>query len=84
MPSPRPRSGAGSSHGPPFVFDFDPCVVAGVEFGPDGELAAGHVVDEYTRESLSGLVACSIDADATVAMLDEWAPGVRSATPSDH
>lgn len=32
-----------------------------------------HVVDEYTRESLSGLVAYSIDADATVAALDKIA-----------
>jgi putative transposase len=29
-----------------------------------------HVVDEFTRESLSDLVAHSIDADATVAVLD--------------
>ncbi len=29
-----------------------------------------HVVDEFTRESLSDLVAHSIDADATVACLD--------------
>ena len=32
-----------------------------------------HVVDEYTRESLSDLVAYSIDADATVAVLDKIA-----------
>jgi putative transposase len=30
-----------------------------------------HVVDEYTRESLADVVAYSIDADATVAALDE-------------
>jgi len=30
-----------------------------------------HVVDEHTRESLSDLVAYSIDADATVAVLDK-------------
>ncbi len=30
-----------------------------------------HVVDEFTRESLADLVECSIDADATVACLDE-------------
>jgi hypothetical protein len=29
-----------------------------------------HVVDEFTRESLSDLAAYSIDADATVAVLD--------------
>jgi transposase InsO family protein len=34
-----------------------------------------HVVDEYTRESLSDLVAYSIDADATVAVLDKIAIG---------
>jgi putative transposase len=32
-----------------------------------------HVVDEHTRESLADLVACSIDADATVAVLDKIA-----------
>lgn len=32
-----------------------------------------HVVDEYTRESLSDLVAYSIGADATVAVLDKIA-----------
>ncbi len=32
-----------------------------------------HVVDEYTRESLSDLVGYSIDADATVAVLDKIA-----------
>lgn len=32
-----------------------------------------HVVDEFTRESLSDLAACSIDADATVAVLDKIA-----------
>jgi putative transposase len=32
-----------------------------------------HVVDEYTRESLSDLVAYRIDADATVAILDKIA-----------
>ena len=32
-----------------------------------------HVVDEFTRESLSDLVAHSIDADATVACLDRIA-----------
>jgi putative transposase len=30
-----------------------------------------HITDEFTRESLSDLVATSIDADATVAALDE-------------
>lgn len=39
-----------------------------------------HVVDEYTRESLSELVAHSIDADATVAVLDKIAAG-RGAHP---
>jgi putative transposase len=34
-----------------------------------------HVVDEYTRESLSDLAAYSIDADATVAVLDKIATG---------
>ncbi len=34
-----------------------------------------HVVDEFTRESLSDLVAHSIDADATVAVLDKIAAG---------
>ena len=32
-----------------------------------------HVVDEFTRESLSDLVGHSIDADATVAVLDKIA-----------
>ncbi len=32
-----------------------------------------HVVDEFTRESLSDLVSHSIDADATVAVLDKIA-----------
>jgi putative transposase len=34
-----------------------------------------HVVDEFTRESLSDLAAYSIDADATVAVLDKIAAG---------
>jgi putative transposase len=34
-----------------------------------------HVVDEFTRESLSDLVAHAIDADATVAVLDKIAAG---------
>lgn len=39
-----------------------------------------HVVDEYTRESLSDLVAHSIDADATVGVLDKIV-GVRGTHP---
>jgi putative transposase len=34
-----------------------------------------HVVDEFTRESLSDLAGYSIDADATVAVLDKIAAG---------
>jgi transposase InsO family protein len=34
-----------------------------------------HVVDEHTRESLADLVAYSIDADATAAVLDKIAAG---------
>jgi putative transposase len=40
-----------------------------------------HVVDEFTRESLSDLVEHSIDADATVATLDKIA-GRRGSHPS--
>ena len=39
-----------------------------------------HIVDEPTRESLSGLVAYSIDADATVAVLDDIV-GMRGTPP---
>lgn len=39
-----------------------------------------HVVDEFTRESLIDVVACSIDADATVAALDKVV-GARGAHP---
>ena len=39
-----------------------------------------HVVDEFTRESLADLVAYSIDADATVAVLDKIV-GWRSRCP---
>lgn len=39
-----------------------------------------HITDEYTRESLSDLVAYSIDADATVAELDRIA-AVRGTYP---
>ena len=39
-----------------------------------------HVVDEFTRESLSDLVDHSIDADATVATLDKIA-GTRGTHP---
>jgi len=40
-----------------------------------------HVVDEFTRESLADVVAYSIDADATVAVLDKIV-GVRGTTPT--
>ncbi len=40
-----------------------------------------HVVDEFTRESLSDVVGHSIDADAIVATLDKIA-GARGAHPS--
>ena len=40
-----------------------------------------HVVDEFTRESLSDLVDHSIDADATVACLDKIV-GARGTHPS--
>ncbi len=40
-----------------------------------------HVVDEFTRESLSDLVAHSIDADATVALLDKVV-AARGAHPA--
>ena len=40
-----------------------------------------HVVDEYTRESLTDLVDHSIDADATVACLDKIA-GARGRHPA--
>jgi putative transposase len=39
-----------------------------------------HVTDEFTRESLCDLVAYSIDADATVAVLDKIA-GARGSFP---
>ena len=39
-----------------------------------------HVVDEFTRESLSDLVAYSIDADAVVALLDKLV-GLRGTHP---
>jgi putative transposase len=39
-----------------------------------------HVVDEFTRESLSDLVDHSVDADATVAVLDKIV-GRRGAHP---
>jgi transposase InsO family protein len=40
-----------------------------------------HIVDEFTRESLADVVAYSIDADATVCMLDKIA-GHRGGAPS--
>jgi putative transposase len=40
-----------------------------------------HVVDEYTRESLADVVAYSIDADATVAVLDKIV-GARGTAPN--
>lgn len=39
-----------------------------------------HVVDEHTRESLADVVAYSIDADATVGVLDKIV-GTRGASP---
>jgi putative transposase len=40
-----------------------------------------HIVDEFTRESLSDLVDHSIDADATVAVLDKIV-GARGTHPA--
>jgi putative transposase len=40
-----------------------------------------HVVDEFTRESLADVVASSIDADATVAALDQIV-AARGTTPT--
>ncbi len=40
-----------------------------------------HVVDEFTRESLADVVASSIDADATVAALEQIV-AVRGTTPA--